>query len=81
MNFSFGTSTNIENNNDNIIKLRYKLNNDVIIIIWQETSCKPKWYYDEQKLIDDTLRKAIAYYEEFKLWIDESLLKIDGAVN
>ena len=81
MNFSFGTSSNIENDNDNIIKLRYKLNNDVIIIIWQEASYKPKWYYDDQKLTDDTLSKAIAYYKEFKLWIDEGLLKIDGAVN
>jgi hypothetical protein len=54
------------------VKLRYQLNDNIVIIIWQDEIIT-KYYYDEQKLINKTLHNAKTYYEEFKLWIDEAL--------
>jgi hypothetical protein len=69
MKFLYITKNQVFNEN---VKLRYQLNDNIVIIIWQDEIIT-KYYYDEQKLIYKTLYNAKTYYEEFKLWIDEAL--------
>ena len=69
MKFLYITKNQVFNEN---VKLRYQLNDNIVIIIWQDEIIT-KYYYDEQKLITKTLHNAKTYYEEFKLWIDEAL--------